>query len=247
MRRLIGFSTGAIGDHDVDRGVSAIKTAGLKAVELSALRDYAFDAFIEMLSGWGICRTYGFDYVSVHAPSRFTPEREREIVEKLDLNVTFRSQLDSSTTHSPWPIVLHPDAIHNLELWRRFGPSLLLENLGSSKASSRTADEMTAWFDKLPEAGWCFDIAHSHQVDPTGGETLRLLQVHGCRLREVHISRVEEPKGQHFTLDEQMIEFCQRYAHLIPDTCPIIIESPIEADQITQELQQAQTALTTTK
>ena len=50
-------------------------------------------------------------------------------------------------------------------------------------------------FDALPDAGLCFDIAHAWAVDPTMSVGSAILDRFGSRLRQLHISSVDD--GQH--------------------------------------------------
>ncbi len=74
-----------------------------------------------------------------------------------------------------WPIVVHPDVIRTPRLWRRFGATLCLENMDNRESTGRTVEEMRGAFESLPEAGFCFDIGHARQIDPTMASAIRML------------------------------------------------------------------------
>lgn len=89
-------------------------------------------------------------------------------------------------------IVMHPDTIESLELYRPLGRKLLLENMDARKTGGRTPDELGKAFEGLPEAGFCFDIAHAWSVDPGMSIANDLLDSFGDRLQHVHLSSLSE-------------------------------------------------------
>ena len=97
-----------------------------------------------------------FSYVSFHAPSAFPEKAEPRVVELLK-RVVARG----------WNVVVHPDVIRDPKLWEGCGERLLLENMDRRKPDARTADELAAWFQKLPKARLCLDVAHARQLDTT--------------------------------------------------------------------------------
>jgi hypothetical protein len=228
LTRPIGFSTGAIGDHDVAQGIAHTKALGCRVVELSVLRDHEFDGFLDQLNSLDL---QGFDYCSVHCPSKFLREREPSIVQGL-----------GRVVQRGWPIVLHPDVIHEVAPWRSLGRSLLIENMDLRKATGWFATQLGYWFDLLPAAGLCFDVGHAFQVDPTGRMALAILNQHGGRLRQVHCSHVD-PQGRHGAVMATDVQQFNLVAHLIPEGIPIIVESPVEPAQMAQEMHYTRLAL----
>ena len=73
-------------------------------------------------------------------------------------------------------------------------------------------------------------------------ETRQILKFHGHRLAEIHLSEVNCASG-HEPLNLLAIRAFQLIAPLIPEHAPIVLESPVTADQITQELHLAREAL----
>jgi len=96
-----------------------------------------------------------FSFKSVHAPSNVDAQHERHVVDKLQ-----------AVAQRGWPIVVHPDSIHDDALWRPFGKLVCIENMDKRKPIARTRDELCTWFDRLPEASLCLDLAHVRQIDP---------------------------------------------------------------------------------
>lgn len=230
MRR-IGFSTGALALSDFERGIRLQQDAGLNAVEVSALRENELDPLIEALPGLSLG---GLDYVSFHAPSRLKRLSETDLVNRLQI-----------IRDIGWPIIIHPDVISDTRAWTRFGGSLLLENLDQRKPVARTVAEMGQFFDLLPDARFCFDIAHARQVDPTMSVAVELLFEFGDRLAEIHISEVDSD-CRHIAMSSAAVNAYQRVASLIPSDTPAIIESMISSDRIRHEVELTRCCFDTT-
>src|SRR5262245_51508519 len=123
----IGFSTGALAYGDFRRGLELQDGRGLKAVELSALRDVELPNLAQAIPRLELS---AFEYVSLHAPSRIATLTEERIIEILVDQVP-----------EPWPIVMHPDAIRDVDKWRVLGGRLCLENMDQRKPIGRTTRE----------------------------------------------------------------------------------------------------------
>jgi len=148
------------------------------AVELAALSEPELPGLVRYLEGGP---SLPFLYTSVHAPSK-----HRRIPE-LDL-VNMLARLPRSID----AIVVHPDSIGDPRLYRPLGRRLAIENMDARKQAGQTAEELAPFFDELPEAGLCFDVAHAKSVDPTMEEGGRILEEFGDRLRHVHLSSLDE-------------------------------------------------------
>jgi hypothetical protein len=151
-----------------------------------------------------------------------------------------------------WPIILHPDTIHDVSRWTGFGSQLLIENMDRRKTDARDAKELCSWFEKLPEAGLCLDLAHAHQVDRTMTEAYRILRNFSDKVRQLHISELDSA-GHHFPLSYGSIRAFSEVAALIPPNAPAILESLIPPQEsqrseqiawIMQEVERAEQALT---
>jgi hypothetical protein len=218
--RPIGFSTGALAKGDLRRGLDLQRRSDVSAVELSALRDHELPLVMEALDD---VRTDSFSYVSVHAPSKL-----RELSE----DTAFAMLYDLP---AEWPIVVHPDVIQTKQLWSKLGDRLCLENMDIRKSTGRTVEELRGLFEAFPRAGFCLDLGHAKQIDPTMGSTLLMLREFGPRLRQVHVSDVG-PRGEHRALGVLAVLAFSVVANHIPATCPIIIESVIAPDRMDDEL-----------
>jgi hypothetical protein len=225
--QIVGFSTGAIAKGDFRRALSSLKKSHVQAVELSALRENELPELMRSLRDLDL---RGYEYVSVHAPTRFDQIRENDAVGLLQA----AASLDL-------PIVVHPDTITSPGLWRSFGSLLLIENMDKRKPMGRTASELRKSFEAFPDAGLCFDVAHARQVDPTMIESTQILCEFRSRIREIHASGVTT-RSVHAPISEAACYAFSSVAHLIPETAPIILESPVDEPMIPEEISCARAA-----
>jgi hypothetical protein len=151
------------------------------AVELSALSGAELPGLVRYLSARP---RLPFRYVSVHAPVKHQGLEAPVLLQQLaELPVWVRS------------IVAHPDAISNPDAYRSLGTRLVLENMDDRKATGRTADEIEPFFEALPDASFCLDVAHAWSIDPTMTVAHELLDRLRSRLRQVHLSSLSN--GHH--------------------------------------------------
>lgn len=219
--RKIGFSSGALAKGDFRRGCALQRGhRRIGAVELSALRESELEPFVYGVASLDLS---GFSYVSVHAPSKLREFSEKEVV---DLLVTLPSA---------WPIVVHPDIVHDFDCWARLGDRLCLENMDVRKRTGQTAADLAVFFDQLPEAGFCFDVGHAHQVDPTMSIAAELLRSFSDRLLQLHVSDVGV-YGEHRPIGYLLVSAFRRIQKLIPKTTPMILEGVIHPDELEEEL-----------
>jgi hypothetical protein len=228
MRR-IGFSTGALAKGDFQEGIRLQEVhPDAEALELSALREDELDALIKALPSINLGK---YRYVSVHAPSKRLHLSETELVDKLQ----------KLTTYVP-SIVVHPDVIEDINIWKRLEQFVVLENMDQRKPIARTAIEMKKYFDALPNARFCFDIGHARQVDPTLSVAVELLLAYSDRLAEVHISEVDAA-SRHVAISTMAMKSYQRIASLIPKDIPVIVESSVTSDSFQEEINMALASL----
>jgi hypothetical protein len=198
------------------------------AVELSAIRE---DELVPLLHSLDDLDLSQFSYMSIHAPSSFSPEAEPWIFQEL-----------YEIRHRGWPIIVHPDTLHDSSLWKQFGNLLCIENMDKRKPAGRTLRELELLFDEFPQASFCFDIGHARQVDTSMTEAYLMLKRYAYRLRQVHISEVNT-RNKHDRLSFVSILGFQEVTHLIPPSTPVIIESVIAEDEIGAEICRVQRAL----
>jgi hypothetical protein len=226
--RPIGFSTGALALSDFRLALKELQGQPIDSIELSALR---YRELRPLLSALGTLTLTAYKYISIHAPSSFDADQELEIVDLL-----------RSFVPNNWPIVLHPDTIHDFSAWRVFGRQLAIENMDRRKPIGRTLEELNLIFEKLPDAMLCFDIGHARQCDTTMTEAYRILRAYSNRLCQVHVSEVNTA-SRHDPLSFAAILAFAEVANLIPCSVPVILESRVTQDQIEAEIERAQKAL----
>jgi hypothetical protein len=218
--RVIGFSTGALAKGNVARGEQLQARTAVSAVEVSALRESELRATISALQALDLTR---YRYVSMHVPSDLPTMSERDLVQLL-------SALDA-----PDSFVVHPNIIRDADAWHPLGSRMCIENMDQRKRVGRTAGELRRFFEDCPAAGFCLDLGHAHQVDPTMGVAMELLDEFGSRLRHLHVSEVN-PYGRHIPIGYTARHAFARIANLVPEDAAIIIESVIEPQAVPAEL-----------
>jgi len=224
---MIGFSTGALALGDFRKALVLMAGKNLPAVELSALRVAELPDLIDAIPFLGLRE---FRYVAVHAPSSFDVDQEIEIVGLL------------RQIRPEWKIILHPDTIHNPECWRVFGDQLLLENMDRRKPDGRSAEELARWFEKLPSAQLCFDLAHAQQLDTTMTESYVILKRFGERLGQIHISQLDS-SSHHRPLSVGSVRAYSEISWLFPPDVPFIIESRVSPEEMDREVQRVEEVL----
>lgn len=184
----IGISTGVF---EQERGswqalIERAYQVSTYAVELSALSEPELPGLLTYLTSKP---RLPFRYVSVHAPVKARSLDSKESSRQL-----------GNTPLWVRSIVAHPDVIEDPGPYRSISTRLVIENMDDRKQVGRTADELHEIFEALPDAGFCFDIAHAHSVDPSMAVGIELLDRFRSRLRQVHLSSLVE--GRHVPLSE---------------------------------------------
>jgi hypothetical protein len=228
MNRAIGFSTGALAYGDFRRALDMLRPHPVRVVELSALRQPELDPLWAAVAELDLSQ---YSYVAVHAPSRVAPSTEQHVV---------RCLLDFAARG--WPIVVHPDAIHDYSLWRPLGGSVCVENMDKRKPVARTVGELEVIFHELPDAGFCLDLGHARQVDATMTEAYLMATTYAAKIRQIHVSEVNT-RSKHDRLSDASIFAFRRIAEYIPESAPIIVEAVIEETGIEAEFRRVEEAL----
>ena len=188
----MGLSTGALHGDGLTLA-QMLADAGLLsryAVEVSALSGAELPELVAFLRNEP---ALPFRYLSVHAPAK---EFDENLVLG-DLRGLPRA-VDS--------VIVHPDVISSPKAFGELGPQLVFENMDARKHGGRTVQELQPYFDAVPDAGFCFDIAHAWSLDPTMELAHELLDRFRSRLREVHLSSLDGD-GHHIELrveDEEL-------------------------------------------
>lgn len=225
--RAYGFSTGAIAKGDFARALTLLNEVAVSALELSVLRMHEIEPLATAVDRLQLER---YRFISVHAPSKYPAASERDVVRNMKLFAERGMQ-----------IVVHPDAIVDPSNWACLGANLCIENMDKRKPIGRTAAELEGVFSKFPEAGFCLDIGHARQVDPTMSETRLLLRTYGARLREIHLSELTTG-SKHERLSMVTVDAVAALPDLVPPDVPVIIESEVDVADLPGELSAAQVA-----
>ncbi|MEM8947493.1 MAG: TIM barrel protein [Planctomycetota bacterium] len=159
------------------------------------------------------------EHISFHAPSNIPDGKEAEVVE------TLMNRVPES-----WAIVVHPDVIEDFALWKRLDSRLCIENMDQRKKTGRTLPELKEIFKKVPNARFCFDIGHCHQVDPTMTESIRLLVEFRDRLALAHVSEVDY-RSHHVPVTYATFSAFQYVSEFLRESCPLVIESVMFSDE----------------
>lgn len=199
---------------DWDAQVAAAWRVSPFAIELSALSETELPSLASYL---GSAPSLPFRYISIHGPSKHREMEEERLVRELVDIARYASG-----------IVMHPDTIDRLETFRPLGSKLLLENMDSRKPDGRTPEELDRAFGELPEAGFCFDIAHAWSIDPSMEVANDLLDGLGGRLRHVHLSSLSEDL-HHVSLTDEDEELFSPVLRRCLDV-PWIFEAPPNTD-----------------
>jgi hypothetical protein len=224
----IGFSTGALARGDFVQGLRLLEAKHVEAVELSALRSSELPDMLAKLPLYLEKIKKRYRYVSFHAPTDF--KDEQGLLEQLTIFVSLGSN-----------IIVHPDTIHDRSLWRVLGSCLCLENMDSRKKTGRTAKELREFFNDIPYARLCFDIAHARQVYPTMTEAACILEDFGDRLAQVHLSEVDG-RGEHFAMSLSAELAYEQFSDIISEV-PVILEPIVGEEDIELEIGKTETLL----
>jgi len=161
--------------------VEEASTISTDVLELAALSESELPGLVDFLDD---LPELPFQYLSLHGPSKGLSMPEHELIALLD---RVSPRVDS--------IVMHPDSLIDLDAWSSLGRRLVIENMDRRKSAGQTAESLEEYFEVLPEARLCFDVAHAWAVDASLEEGARILDRFASRLRQVHISSLDE--GQH--------------------------------------------------
>ena len=220
----IGFSTGSLALGDFRTAIEMVRGSAADVVELSALRENELGNLIDALDTLDLGQ---FQYVSFHAPSKLRLYTELQLVECLQVVARFG-----------FPIIVHPDIIHDPAPWRVLGNLLCIENMDKRKPIGRTVADLEQFFTYLPEASFCLDLAHARQVDPTMTEAFMMIKKFGNRLVQLHVSDVNATSVHEPLNFEALLAFCKIGKYIDPET-PIVLESPVRKEGIKMELKAA--------
>lgn len=208
----VGASTGCFPSlrGDWPAQVAAAHEVSSYAAELSALQAREFEGLLDYLDREP---ALPFRDLSVHAPTKGL----RDSAHLLALLGRLAPRIET--------IVVHPDTLGDCDAFAALGSRVVVENMDRRKAFGQTPDELARVFARLPEAGFCFDIAHAWSLDPTMRLAEDLMDRFASRLREVHLSSLSDD-GRHIGLtDEHAALFAPILARCVD--VPWILEAPV--------------------
>jgi hypothetical protein len=111
-----------------------------------------------------------------------------------------------------------------LSPYAALGRRLVIENMDTRKELGQTVEGLLPFFERLPEARLCLDLAHAKAVDPSMEEGAALLSAFATRLSHVHLSSLDEQSSHvPLTAEDEAL-----FASLLSrcDDVPWILEAP---------------------
>lgn len=216
---LIGPTTGAVDPGDVAAGVALARSAGCRAVELSALHEAELPAVEAYVSGADLS---GFAHVSVHAPLKGRALPEAGLVARLDALAL--------------PVVAHPATLTTPSCWVRLGDRLVVENDDGRKPSGQGPDDLDPLFDALPDARFCLDVSHALHA---GGRPLveTLADRYRDRLSQLHVGcGCGQPRPG--PLEADLVDATGDVLTRLGRRVPVVIERPTDATTLPAQLTQ---------
>jgi hypothetical protein len=183
------MSSGLFHEEDWSGLVTRASRWSSAAIELGAYTPAALDSVVAFLRR----SRPSIGYLSLHLPFALDDGGEERLVERL---VSLESHVAA--------VVQHPDVLTAPAMLAPLGRQLVLENMDVRKPG-RDVAELEPYFRVLPEAGLCLDVAHAKTIDPELKVAHELLEVFGTRLRELHISGIDE-QGNHLPLDADAVD-----------------------------------------
>jgi hypothetical protein len=209
--RPLGFSTGALAYSDFRLGLRILAETDGTVVELSALRQSELAPLICSLGELDLRK---YSHISLHLPSAIQTDFEPILLDLV------------RDIPTDWKLVTHPDIIRSWDVWAELGNRICIENMDKRKEAGQTARHLRNIFRRLPEASFCFDIGHAHQVDPTMGEAVLLLEEFQDRLSQLHVSEVNS-ESKHDPISLEVAIAFEVVSMLIPESVPAILESRV--------------------
>lgn len=226
---MIGYSTGAIAKSNLKLAEERIISYGLKSIEYSALRFHELEPAISFLLNTPLINF--LSYYSFHAPSKFSSLEELKLINNLSF----------LCNRLPINIILHPDSLHNWELWKPIEQFLCFENMDPSKSFGTSVQDLSSVFNYFPLSGFCFDIAHAYKIDPSLKLAKDLTFKFSERLRQVHISELDH-NNHHIGLSEKSLLDYQSLQPLF-NHIPIILETVVLSNEIATQIKLVKTLI----
>ena len=107
---------------------------------------------------------------------------------------------------------------------------------------ARNAAELEEIFKQVPRAKLCFDIGHARQHDITMKNALTIVDKYKSRIGQIHISEVGQD-SRHLRISSQAIQDFKKLSSKIPVHVPVILETPVEREEMLHEIKVAENSL----
>jgi hypothetical protein len=201
--------------------ITGILDAGARALELSQdtarwFNDDPASVPLDLLRQ--------FEHVSLHAPLLTKSAEDTELL--------LASIRRLHTLHPLAYVVIHPNAISDIELLRDPGFPVAFENMDVRNTTFTTPASMRALLDAFPHAGMVLDVNHVWTHDHTMKLADEFYAMCGDRIVGVHVSGYEIVHDPLFRTHQDEIIDAIRDVDL-----PMIIESQLQKHEIHTELE----------
>ncbi len=227
MKRLLGFSTGAV--HNFmntfsDETIELFRDLGCNALEInchSYSRSICQLESLEFLKCMAKNKKY-FQHLSVHLPSniRYYPENGSDGHFTLYHTTLFhfRNKLDY--------ILVHPDTVDDWDFFADCKFPVAIENMDNRKKSFRYLGGLLKFFKDHPDLKFVFDVNHFVSTEGSISFIEELIELMSDNIIGIRLSgfrKYHEPlfKTKQFELVESL-------GNLLPDI-PIIIKSACQS------------------
>ena len=220
----IGFSTGCLYRHyEPKEIISFLQKMGVKVVEVGMGVTMVDSEQYKTLESDDFA---GFDHVSIHVPKiHYGHNDDTKVVLEKVQHINALRPIDM--------LVVHPDIVED------WGPILELnipvgaENMDNRKESHRSVSDMVQLFEDTSQLHMVLDVNHVYSNDTSMGLAKEFYKSCGERIKEIHLSGLEELHDPLFqTKQPEIINAIQNW------DVPVVIESRLSStDELSQELE----------
>ena len=219
---LLGFSTGVLHKtHTTKEALKIIKDIGCTAVELGFVKmEQIEQGWLDKISPEDIS---SFRYVSLHAPKfDYGNNAGTEVLFKKMAEVNALRKLDC--------VVFHPDCVKDFGVFKNAPFRIAFENMDDRKESFQKPEELARVLSEDEKYGMVLDINHIYSNDPSMRLAEEFYTRLGSKIVQIHLSGNAGYHDPIFkTRQTEILNAIQDF------TTPIIIESVISAEEITEE------------
>src|SRR5262245_23422976 len=180
-RSNLGIATGAfIVERDEWRAsVAKAAAVGYRYLELTAITLERLDRLLPFLAEQSDVLK-PFERVSIHAPAAEARESTNAVIVEL------------ARLNHGFDVVLHPDVFKDEPSVLLLGSRAVFENMDCQKDFGRATSDLEGVFGTFADAGFCLDVAHVWTNDRTLRLAHELIDNFGHRLRQLHVSGIDD-------------------------------------------------------